>query len=150
MVEIVSPVDKGSQTEIQAFVSKAEQAMLAGVHLLIVDRFPPTPRDPPGVHRATWGDGREGSFALPADKPVTCVSYVGQPGLEVFLEHVAVGNRLPDMPLFLSPEVYVQVPLEATYRSAWDAVPSVGREVISSGDRSERDHEQGGSDTGRG
>ena len=137
MVEIVSQGNKASQTELHAFVSKADQAMQAGVHLLIVDLFPPTARDPHGIHRAIWGEDREGSFALPEDKPLTCVSYVGQPALEVFLEPVAVGDGLPDMPLFLSPEIYVPVPLETTYVSAWEAVPDVWREVILSGAQGE-------------
>jgi hypothetical protein len=130
MVELISPGNKGSQTELSAFVHKADQALLAGIHLLIVDLFPPTPRDPQGIHRAIWGEDREGDFALPEDKPLTCVSYVGFPCIEVFLEPVAVGDPLPDMPLFLTPEVYVSLPLEATYRSAWEAVPEFWREVI--------------------
>src|SRR5207248_2422560 len=71
MVELVSPGNKSSQTELSAFVQKADQALLAGVHLLIVDLFPPTRRDPHGIHRAIWGDDREGDFALPDDKPLT-------------------------------------------------------------------------------
>jgi hypothetical protein len=130
MVEIVSPGNKSSQTELRAFVQKADQALLAGIHLLIVDLFPPTTRDPHGIHRAIWGEGREGDFALPADKPLTCVSYIGFPCTEVFLEPVAVGDTLPDMPVFLSPEVYVPLPLEATYQSAWEAVPAVWQEVL--------------------
>jgi hypothetical protein len=79
MVEIVSPRNKSSQTELSAFVRKADQALLAGVHLLIIDLFPPTPRDPHGIHRAIWGEGREGDFALPDDRRLTCMSYVGYP-----------------------------------------------------------------------
>lgn len=30
---------------------------------------------------------------------------------------------MPDMPLFLEPDRYVPVPLEATYRAAFEAVP---------------------------
>jgi hypothetical protein len=130
MVEIVSPGNKSNQTDLAAFVYKANQALLAGIHLLIVDLFPPTPRDPQRVHRAIWGEGREGDFALPPDKPLTCVSYVGYPLIEVFLEPVAVGDRLPDMPLFLTPDVYVPLPLDATYRSGWEAVPTVWQEVL--------------------
>jgi hypothetical protein len=130
MLEVVSPGNKSSQTELSAFVSKANQAILAGVHLLIVDLFSPTKRDPQGIHRAIWGEGREGDFALPDDKPLTCVSYVGFPDIEVFLEPVAVGDRLPEMPLFLTPERYVPMDLEATYRSAWETVPDVWREAL--------------------
>jgi hypothetical protein len=34
------------------------------------------------------------------------------------------------MPLFLAADWYVQVPLETTYQSAWQAVPTVWREVL--------------------
>ena len=60
IVEIVSPGNKSSQTALSAFVFKADQALLAGVHLLIVDLFPPSPRDPDGLHRAIWGEGASG------------------------------------------------------------------------------------------
>jgi len=130
MVEIVSPGNKASQRDLAAFVQKADQALLAGIHLVIIDLFPPSKRDPQGIHRAIWGEGREGDFALPADKPLSCVSYVGYPEIEVYLDPVAVGDRLPDMPLFLTPEVYVPLPLDATYQSAWEAVPAVWQEVL--------------------
>ncbi len=130
MIEIVSQGNKNSQTEFAAFVRKADQAILAGVHLLIVDLYPPTPRDPEGIHRAIWGQGRDGDFALPEDKPLTCVSYVGYPAVEVFLEPVAVGDTLPSMPLFLSSENYVSVPLEQTYNRAWESIPAFLQEIL--------------------
>jgi hypothetical protein len=49
---------------------------------------------------------------------------------EAFVQTTAVGSALTDMPLFLTPEVYVPVPLEATYHSAWEAVPSFWRDVL--------------------
>jgi Protein of unknown function (DUF4058) len=130
MIEIVSPGNKSGQTDFAAFVQKAEQALRAGIHLLIVDLFPPTARDPDGIHRVIWGDGYEGDFALPKDKPLTCVSYVGYPGAEVYLEPVAVGEKLPKMPVFLNRDVYVLVPLENTYRSAWEAVAAIWQEAL--------------------
>jgi hypothetical protein len=130
IIEIVSPGNKSGQTDFAAFVHKAEQALRSGIHLLIVDLFPPTARDPQGIHRAIWGKDGDGDFVLPDDKPLTCVSYLAYPGVEVFLEPVAVGDPLPDMPLFLTREVYVPVPLEATYRAAWEAVPDFWRRVL--------------------
>jgi hypothetical protein len=130
VVEIVSPGNKAGQRDLAAFVQKANQLLLAGIHLVIIDLFPPSERDPQGIHRAIWGEGREGDFALPADKPLTCVSYVGYPVIEVFLDPLAIGDRLPDMPLFLTSEVYVPLPLDSTYRSAWEAVPAVWQAVL--------------------
>jgi hypothetical protein len=130
IVEIVSPGNKSIHSALSAFVQKADQALLAGVHLLIVDLFPASPRDPYGIHRAIWGEGREGDFALSDDKPLTCVSYVSFPCIEVFLEPVSVDDALPDMPLFLTPEVYVLLPLDDTYRSAWGDFPAFWQEVL--------------------
>jgi hypothetical protein len=132
MVELVSPGNKGSRRAISSFVSKAQEMLSAGIHLLIVDLFPPGPRDPEGIHRLIWEGGPEGHFTLPADAPLTCVSYIGSPVSEVFLEPAAVGGKLPEMPLFLTEETYVPVPLEATYQAAWDDVPAYWRDVLTS------------------
>ena len=129
VVEIVSPGDKNSREGLRSFVRKAEELLRAGIHLLIVDLFPPGPRDPEGIHRAIWDD-REDDFVFAADRPLTCVAYIGGPSPEAFIEPVVVGCPLPEMPLFLTPEVYVPVPLEATYLSAWGAVPAYWRDVL--------------------
>ncbi|HWE94972.1 MAG TPA: DUF4058 family protein [Tepidisphaeraceae bacterium] len=130
MVEIVSPGNKNNRHGLRAFVGKAEEALRAGIHLLIVDLFPPGPRDPQGIHEAIWGEFSEDGFALPAGKPLTLAAYIGGPCPEAFVEPVAVGDSLPDMPLFLTPGTYVPVPLAATYESAWQAVPSIWRDAI--------------------
>jgi hypothetical protein len=130
MVEVISPGNKNNQNGLNAFVRKAQEALAAGVHLLLVDLFPPSPRDPQGIHRAVWGDDCGPDYAPPADKPLTCVSYIGGAGAEAFVEHVAVGDPLPTMPLFVTPEVYVDVPLEAAYRPAWVRMPAYWREVL--------------------
>jgi len=49
------------------------------------------------------------------------------------IEHLAVGSRLPEMPLFLRPDRYVNVPLEPTYQAAYRGTPAVWREVLESG-----------------
>jgi hypothetical protein len=43
---------------------------------------------------------------------------------------VAVGRTLPDFPLFLTPELYVNVPLDATYQAAWHGVPARWKRVL--------------------
>jgi uncharacterized protein DUF4058 len=130
MVEVVSPGNKNNQNGLNSFVRKAHEALAAGIHLLIVDLFPPGPRDPQGIHRAVWGEDCGDDYVLLPDKPLTCVGYVGGAGAEAFIEPVGVGDALPDMPLFLTPEIYVSVPLEATYRSAWEGLPAYWRGVL--------------------
>ncbi len=132
MVELVSPGNKASQGALASFVEKVREVLASGVHLLVVDLFPPGPRDPDGLHRVIWDGNPDAAFPLPPDEPLTCVAYTGGPGSEVFLEPAAVGGPLPEMPLFLTPDVYVPIPLDATYRAAFDAVPAYWREVLDS------------------
>ncbi|HEX8202008.1 MAG TPA: DUF4058 family protein [Isosphaeraceae bacterium] len=46
VVEIVSPGNKDSQSELSAFVEKAKALIQQDIHLLVVDLFPPTKRAP--------------------------------------------------------------------------------------------------------
>jgi hypothetical protein len=130
MIEIVSPGNKDSRHEFRAFVDKACQMLRAGIHLVIIDLFPPGPRDPQGVHKAIWDEFIDNDFILPADKELTLASYIGGAVPEAFVEPTAVNAQVAEMPLFLTPEVYVPLPLEATYQSAWDAVPAFYREIL--------------------
>jgi hypothetical protein len=126
IVEIVSPVNKNSQSGLDALVRNARETLAAGIHLLLVDLYPPSPQDPQGIHREVWGAD------CGADKPLTCVSYIGGAEAEAFVEFLAVVDTLPAMPLFLTPNDYIDVPLEATYRSAFDGMPAYWRDVLAS------------------
>lgn len=130
IVELVSPGNKSNRHGIRAFVEKAVAALRGGIHLLIVDLFPPRPRDPQGIHRAIWDELVENEFTLPEDKPLTLAAYSADQFPEAFIEPAAVGDILMDMPLFLTPDVYIPTPLEATYNSAWEVFPSFWREVV--------------------
>lgn len=130
VLEIVSPGNKSSKSALDNFVRKAQDLITAGVHLGIVDLFPPTRRDPEGIHPIVWGDDDNDTFRFDRKKPLTCASYIGGTGAEAFVEPVAVGDGLPLLPLFLTADEYVDVPLEATYQAAFDAVPDYWRDVL--------------------
>jgi hypothetical protein len=132
VVEIVSPGNKSTLGAFRTFVEKATALLRSGIHLLIIDLFPPTPRDPQGIHKAIWDEIDSNNFLLPPDRPLTLAAYIGGPGSKAFIEPVAVGTTLPDMPLFLTTNIYVQAPLETTYQSAWEAVPAIWRRVLES------------------
>jgi hypothetical protein len=124
VLEIVSPGNKDSRHAIHAFARKAVGFLQAAVHLLIVDLFPPGRRDPQGIHKIIWDRMHDEPFALPPDKPLTLAAYVGGPELVAYIEPVAVGDALPDMPVFLTAGRYVPCPLEATYQTAWEQFPA--------------------------
>lgn len=123
VIEIVSPGNKGSTHAIRSFREKAADLLRQGVNLLVVDLLPPGPRDPHGIHKAIWDEITDQPFELPADKPLTLAAYQAEPVKTAYVEPVAVGSTLPDMPLFLDPDWYVNVPLEATYQATWNVLP---------------------------
>jgi len=126
IVEIVSPSNKAKRSELRDFVGKVTGALDTGVHVLVIDPFPPGPHDPEGIHGVVWRALTGRPFELPEDKPLTLAAYEAQSAAKVgaFVEPVAVGDALRDMPLFLSPDAYVNAPLEATYQTAWAAFPA--------------------------
>ena len=133
MIEIVSPGNKSSRHSIRSFVDKTLELLKAGVHLLIVDVFPPSRRDPQGIHGAIWDEIEEveQSFELPPDEQLTIVAYTGGLERQAFIEPFAVGKSLPDMPLFLRPPGHVMLPMEATYQAAFEGVPERWRRELS-------------------
>jgi hypothetical protein len=130
VLEIVSPSNKSNLDGFNQFVEKALRFARAGIHFFFVDLFPPTSRDPQGLHAAIWSEMTEYDFHLPDGKPLTVASYSCGITRQAFVEAVAVGDELPVMPLFLQADRYVQVPLEATYQSAFNALPNRWREVL--------------------
>ncbi|HEY7309534.1 MAG TPA: DUF4058 family protein [Gemmataceae bacterium] len=124
VLEIVSPGNKDSRHAIHAFADKAAAFLQAGIHLLIVDLFPPSPRDPQGIHQVIWDRIHEEPFQLPPDKPLTVAAYAAGAETVAYVEPLAVGDPLPDMPIFLTAERYVPCPLETTYQTAWEQFPA--------------------------
>jgi hypothetical protein len=133
VVEVVSRGNKASRHALRAFLDKTTEFLDRSIHLLILDLQPPTPRDPQGLHGVIWEELTGRVFVAPAEKPLTLVAYESSTTVRAYVEPVAVGDNLPDMPLFLEPGAHVLVPLEATYRSAFAAVPRRWRTVLERG-----------------
>jgi len=137
ILEIVSPGNKDRAEHLNQFINKLLAALKAGVHVLVVDLFPPGRLDPRGIHGAALARLAEDEepYDLPIDEPITFASYVADRPIEAYLEHACIGARLPLMPLFLSPERYVNVPLESTYMAAYSSTPAYWRKVLETGAR---------------
>lgn len=123
IIEIVSPGNKHSIAAIESFVTKAVDFLWAKVNLLIIDLFPPTNRDPQGLHQLIWDRIANEPFELPSDKPLTLATYSAGSCITAYIEPVAVGDQLPDMALFLTSESHVPAPLAATYETTWNVCP---------------------------
>jgi hypothetical protein len=130
MVEIMAPGNKAGRKPLRAFVEKAAQTMDQGIHLLILDLFPPGKRDPQGIHNEVWQETAGSEYTPPRDKPLTVVSYEAGDSVRAYVHNVAVHDTLLDMPLFLEPCQAVEVPLEATYNAAFDRVAHCWRRVV--------------------
>lgn len=132
LIEVVSPANKDRARHVTQFARKVAGVLRAGVHVLLVDLFPPGVHDPEGMHGAVaqWLDDKAESYDLPGDEPLTLASYKANARPTAYLEHLAIGGVLPPMPLFLTPERYVNVPLESTYQAAYAGVPQFWRKVL--------------------
>jgi hypothetical protein len=130
MIEVVSLGNKAARNPLRAFVRKTAELLDNDVHLLILDVHPPGRRDPDGIHGEIWQEIAGEEYAAPADKPLTLAAYETGNCVRAYVVHVAVGDALPDMPLFLEPGLAVTVPLEATYNAAFAEVPRRWRRVL--------------------
>ena len=130
VIEIVSPGNKDTRHAIRNFAEKSAAFLRAGVHLLIIDLFPPSKRDPQGIHKVIADEFHEEIFDPPAGKPLTLVSYQAGEELTAYIEPAAVGDAMPDMPLYIARDWYLHVPIEQTYMATWTLTPEPIRELL--------------------
>jgi hypothetical protein len=130
MVEVLSRGNKASRNSLQEFVEKTADLLEKHIHLLLLDVLPPAHRDPRGIHAVIWEEIADEQYFAPADRPLTLVAYENGLTVRAYVVHLAVGDVLTDMPLFLEPRKAVEVPLEATYQAAYAKVPRRWRRVL--------------------
>jgi len=131
-IEIVSPGNKHSEVAIRRFIDKLGEAFRRGCHALVIDVHPPTRRDPRGIHARFWQDsfGDERCPGVTAAQPLGVVAYRSDLSPTAYFEPFAVGDTLIDMPVFLTPDRYVNLPLAQTYDEAWRGVPGRWKQVV--------------------
>ena len=125
LLEIVSPGNKDRVASVSDFVKKVASVLNKGIHVLVVDLFPPGKHDPEGMH-AKSGRAMRSSYDPPAEQPLTLSSYLADDDMEAYVEHPPLGDPLSEMPLFLDEETYIYVPLETSYLSAFRDMPTSG------------------------
>ncbi len=124
VVEVVSPGDKASAARLQSLIGSIAVLVGRRVHVLLIDLFPPGPHDPRGVHNAIWDTIEPEERDIPVGRPLAVASYDSGSIVATYVEPMAVGEILPEMPLFLEPGVYLPTPLESSYQAAWDVLPA--------------------------
>ena len=153
VIEVLSPGNKSSRYAVRSLVNNACDLIHQGIHLLMVDLFGPSPRDPQGIHMLIWESFCNEPAAWAADKPLTAAAYFAGIPQTAYVEPLAVGDALPSLPLFLASRIYVPAPLESTYQTAWQKCPAVVRQMVagqrtqetrdSSSPRCDQGHEEG-------
>ncbi len=133
MIEIVSWGNKSTRQALEQFIKKVARFLDQGIHYLIVDIQPPGRFDPQGIHGAIWDYIAGKPYSAPADQPMTVAAYESGLVFRAYVEPIAVGDPLPDMPLFLRPGHHVNLPLEATYQTTWRVFPRRWKAVIDPG-----------------
>lgn len=134
VIEIVSPGNEDSKRAFREFIEKSLEFIQTGIHLLVVDLFPPSKRDPHGIHRAIWDEfDDQDPFEFPPDKDRTLASYDAGRDKVAFVEPIAVGDVMPDMPLYLSKGFYIHVPLNAAYEATWAVLPRDIQQLVLTG-----------------
>jgi hypothetical protein len=101
--------------------------------LLLIDILPPGPVDPDGLPVALSITDHTEVPIVTDEEPYTLLSlHCPDSGdlIRGYANTVARNQPLPEMPLFLSEDYYVNVPLEATYMRAWDELPEPWREIV--------------------
>jgi Protein of unknown function (DUF4058) len=130
VIELVSPGNKDSRHSLRSFVEKTVDLLYDNINLLVIDPIPPSRRDPQGIHKAIWDEITDEPFELPSDRKLTLAAYQAAPIKTAYVEPFAVGQPIPDMPLFLRNDFYVNIPLEVTYMDTWNVLPQLLRDLV--------------------
>lgn len=125
-IEIVSPGNKNNLLKLTHLLEMLAGALADGRHLLVIDLHPPGRHDPEGIHAAFWGT----TPGVTEDYPLSLSVYRADYNPNAYFEPITVGQVLPEMPLFLTPARYINVPLEETYLAAWRGVPQRWKNVV--------------------
>ena len=124
VIEIVSPGNKSGRVAMRQFVNKATGLMDRGVHFLYIDLFPPSRRDPNGLHALIWNEYETELFSITHDEPLSTASYCAGNSIQAIVETFAVGQTIPEVPLFLDEGHFVMCPSHPSYLQAWDEFPN--------------------------
>ena len=135
LIEIVSAGNRTDPADMGSLVEKTVVTLSKRINVVSIDLHPPGPFDPRGIHNLVWTELGQQAVDLPSEKPLQVVSYLSEGKVSSLIEPLAVGDRLPDAPLFLEGRRFVPLPLESTYMRSFDAVPRHLREEVEGSSR---------------
>ena len=130
VIDVPPPETKERAEDHERYARRAAGQLVQSVSLLVIDVFPQIGGSSRRVTEAIWNAVSPTEFMLPPERPLTAVAFSAQRPVSAFVEPLSLGDSLPDMPLFIGPDVYVSAPLEGPYMDAFDGVPRHFRDAI--------------------
>ena len=109
VIELVSPGNKNARHAIRSFVDKTLDLLSQGIN---PDRrpFPPEQTRPARIHKVIWDEIRGGAVRAPTRQATDPLAYSAGVPKKAFVEPVAGGDTLSDMPVLLDPATYILAP----------------------------------------
>jgi len=130
LIEILSPGNKTGSEALAEFVRKVVEALRSRIHVVVVDLLPPGRHDPQGIHAEIVEALSAETYQLPEAGRLTFAAYAAGAPPVAYLEHPAVGEEVPALPLFLASERYVHLALGPSYAAAYRGMPAFWRDVL--------------------
>ena len=131
-IEIVSPSNLKTLDARRELADKCRDLLRGGVHVCVFDPFPARQRGPT-VESLTIADATD-EWTEPRDATQGLAASYVSGGLgrmkTAYLEPLDIGRPLPEMPVFLTPGTYVNLPLEPTYGQAFAGVGRSVRRIL--------------------
>lgn len=131
ILEIVSPGNKDRRRSALDFAGKLANAIEGGIHVTVIDLFPPTPSAPNGLHNLIWREFDREPVPVPDGQKLVLAAFVARRRPRIFFEFRAVGGELPKFPLPIDGEIGAMLPLAETYTAAFAGSPPYLREMLS-------------------
>ncbi|MBI4600821.1 MAG: hypothetical protein HY721_02565 [Planctomycetes bacterium] len=131
-IELVSRGNKVGRSKVDQFVSKSVGYLESGIHLAILDVQVPTSLVQAGFHALICEAMGQDPPEEPQGHDRQVVSYQvrasGYP--RAYVAQLRVGSALPELPLFILPDRFLSLPLEATYTAAYGSLARKFREAL--------------------
>lgn len=137
LIDIVSLGNKSTEAALIRFRDKLTEALEQGCHLMVIDLHRPHTHDPRGLHAYFWEQLQGISHGVTDQQPFGVSSYCAEANPTAYFQPVGLNEVLPEMPLFLTTQHYINVPLEETYMKTWSDLPRRWRDVLQVGSGSD-------------
>ena len=132
VIEVVSPGNKANNEAIRSLVGKSVALLESGIHVSIIDVFPNPRRLPQGFGGAIWRSVRraKADYAPKSSRTHSAFAARDRGACLAQFQSSEVGSPLPMLPLYLTENRCIKLPLEATYQTAWAGYPALLRPML--------------------